>query len=53
MSLPRPAIMDEPDEFVHLVQLARLGDDGAFEQLYLRRYRDICSFLIHLVGYCH
>jgi RNA polymerase sigma factor (sigma-70 family) len=44
------AIVGEPDELAHLVQLARLGDDGAFEQLYLRRYRDICSFLIHLIG---
>lgn len=50
MSLPRSAIIGEPDELVQLVQLARLGDDVAFEQLYLRRYRDICSFLIHLVG---
>jgi DNA-directed RNA polymerase specialized sigma24 family protein len=50
MSLPRSAIIGEPDELVQLVQLARLGDDVAFEQLYLRRYSDICSFLIHLVG---
>jgi RNA polymerase sigma-70 factor (ECF subfamily) len=50
MSLSQRATIDEPDEFTQLVQLARLGDDLAFEQLYLRRYRDICSFLIHLVG---
>jgi RNA polymerase sigma-70 factor, ECF subfamily len=50
MSLSQRAIIGEPDELARLVQLARLGDDVAFEQLYLRRYRDICSFLIHLVG---
>jgi RNA polymerase sigma factor (sigma-70 family) len=49
MSLPQRAMIDEPDKLPQLVQLARLGDDVAFEQLYLRRYRDICSFLIHLV----
>lgn len=50
MSLSQLAMISEPDESVQLVQLARLGDTAAFEQLYLRRYRDICSFLIHLVG---
>jgi hypothetical protein len=41
MPLSQLAIIGEPDEFVQLVQLARLGDTVAFEQLYLRRYRDI------------
>jgi RNA polymerase sigma-70 factor (ECF subfamily) len=50
MPLSQLAIIGEPDEFVQLVQLARLGDTVAFEQLYLRRYRDIYSFMIHLVG---
>ena len=46
MPLSQLAIIGEPDEFVQLVQLARLGDTVAFEQVYLRRYRDISSFLI-------
>ena len=50
MSLSQPESNGEPDELVQLVQLARLGDDAAFEQLYVRRYRDLCSFLSHLVG---
>lgn len=53
MSLPEPdAAMApaHPEPMTTLVKLARLGDDAAFEQLYLCRYRQICSFLIHLVG---
>ncbi|HEY1350584.1 MAG TPA: RNA polymerase sigma factor [Ktedonobacteraceae bacterium] len=50
MSLPQRATIAEPDKLRQLVQLARLGDHAAFEQLYVWRYRDICAFLIHLVG---
>jgi hypothetical protein len=49
MSLPQRATIAEPDKLRQLVQLARLGDHAAFEQLYVCRYRDICAFLIHLV----